>query len=195
MLKICSIKVLKLLVLITASFFVSAPRVALAQSPETTTVFIVRHAEKASSTERDPSLNPAGRARAEQLIHVLAEAEIEAIYSTPTKRTQETAEPLLSFLKRQMPQLNIKPYSSSNEVAEKVKREHTGQRLLIVSHSGAQGLAAIINELNGDPNACPIRDDYDYDNLCLVILDSSDDTEVINLHYGAPSSGFANLEI
>ena len=193
MLKTCTIKVLRFLVLIAASFFVSASEVALAQSPEVTTVFIVRHAEKASSTERDPSLNPAGRARAEQLIHVLAEAEIEAIYSTPTKRTQETAEPLLNFLKHQMPQLNIKPYSSSSEVAEKVKREHTGQRLLIVSHSGPQGVAAIIKELNGNPNACPISGDYD--NLCQVILDSSGETEVINLHYGAPSSGFANLEI
>ncbi len=193
MLKTCTIKVLRFLVLIAASFFVSASEVALAQSPEVTTVFIVRHAEKASSTERDPSLNPAGRARAEQLIHVLAEAEIEAIYSTPTKRTQETAEPLLNFLKHQMPQLNIKPYSSSSEVAEKVKREHTGQRLLIVSHSGPQGVAAIIKELNGNPNACPISGDYD--NLCQVILDSSGETDVINLHYGAPSSGFANLEI
>ncbi len=161
MLKICSIKVLKLLVLIAASFCVSNPGVALAQSSEVTTVFIVRHAEKASYTESDPSLNPAGRARAEQLIHVLAEAEIEAIYSTEYHRTQETAEPLLSFLKHQMPQLNIKPYSSSSEVAQKVQREHTGERLLIVGHSGPQGVAAIINELNGDPNACPISNDYD----------------------------------
>ncbi len=160
MLKTCTIKVLRFLVLIAASFFVSAPEVAFAQSPEVTTVFIVRHAEKASSTG-DPSLNPAGRARAEQLIHVLAEAEIEAIYSTEYHRTQETAEPLLSFLKHQMPQLNIKPYSSSSEVAQKVQREHTGERLLIVGHSGPQGVAAIINELNGDPNACPISNDYD----------------------------------
>lgn len=146
MLKICTIKLLRLLFLITASCFVSVPKVALAQLPETTTVFIVRHAEKASSTESDPSLNPAGRARAEQLIHVLAEAEIEAIYSTPTKRTQETAEPLLNFLKLQIPQLSIESYRSAREVAEKVQREHAGQRLLIVSHSGPYGVEAIINE-------------------------------------------------
>ncbi len=192
MLKISPIRVLRFLILISASFFFSASEIALAQSPEVTTVFIVRHAEKASPTG-NPSLNPAGRARAEQLVHVLAEANIEAIYSTEYRRTQETAEPLLSFLKHQMPQLNIKSYSSSSEVAEKVKREYSGQRLLIVSHSGSQGVEAIINELNGNPNACPISKDYD--NLCLVILSSSGETEVINLHYGAPSSGFANLEI
>lgn len=193
MLKIFTIKVLRFLILITTSFFFSNSEVTFAQSPEVTTVFIVRHAEKASYTEIDPNLNPAGRARAEKLIHVLAAAEIEAIYSTPTKRTQETAEPLLEFLKPQIPGLDIKLYSSSSEVADKVKRDHTGQRLLIISHSGM--LEEIINQLNGDREACPISDGYDYDNLCLVILSSSGETKVINLHYGAPSSDFANLEI
>ncbi len=189
MLKICIIKVLRVLFLITllASFFVTAPEIALAQSsPEVTTVFLVRHAERSQSpcTRSDPScefqcnvcLSSPGKARAEQLVHVLSEAKIEAIYSTPTHRTKETAEPLADFL-------GLEVISTSN-LAEKVE-EHTGQRLLIVSHSGPQGVEGIINELNGDPNACLIENDYD--NLCLVILDGSGETEVINLHYGAPS--------
>ncbi|MGK7896201.1 MAG: phosphoglycerate mutase family protein [Xenococcus sp. (in: cyanobacteria)] len=200
MLEIFTIKVLRALFLITllASFFITAPKIALAQSsPEVTTVFLVRHAERSESpcTRSDPScqfecnvcLSSPGKARAEQLVHVLSQAKIEAIYSTPTHRTKETAEPLLAFLKSQVPQLRIETYSSSREVAEKVKREHVGQRLLIVSHSGM--VEDIINQLNGNPNACPIGDDYD--NLCLVILDGSGETEVINLHYGTPSPGSA----
>lgn len=201
MLKIFPIKLLGVLVLITASFFLSVPGIALAQSPEVTTVFIVRHAEKSQDpcTRSDPScefqcdvcLSPEGKARAEQLVHVLSQAKINAIYSTNTHRTKETAEPLLDFLKPHIPQLDIESYRSAREVAEKVKREHSGQRLLIVSHSDM--VEDIIEQLNGNRNACPISNDYD--NLCLVIIDSSDETEVIELHYGEPSSSFANLEI
>lgn len=142
--------------------------------------YLVLVSDPSCEFECDECLSPAGRARAEQLVHVLAEAKINTIYSTPTHRTKETAEPLLDFLKPQVPQLSIELYRSSREVAEKVKREHAGQRLLIVSHSPMVG--KIIEQLNGDPNACPIGDDYD--NLCVVILNGSGETEVLNLHYG-----------
>ena len=203
MLKIFTIKVLRVLLLITllASFFITAPEIALAQSPEVTTVFLVRHAERSEfpCTRNDPSckfecnecLSSPGKARAEQLVHVLSEAKIEAIYSTPTHRTKETAEPLADFLGLEVTTLEIGPNVNDfpRKIAKKVK-EHIGQRLLIVSHSGGPlRVAAIINELNGDPNACPIGNDYD--NLCLVILDGSGESEVINLHYGVPSPGSA----
>ena len=60
MLKIFTIKVLRVLLLITwlASFFITAPEIALAQSsPEVTTVFLVRHAERSQSpcTRSDPT--------------------------------------------------------------------------------------------------------------------------------------------
>lgn len=55
------------------------------------TVVIVRHAEKASETERDPSLSDAGRARAAALDSVLADSRVVAILVTQYKRTAETA--------------------------------------------------------------------------------------------------------
>ena len=180
MLKIFTNNVLRVLFLITllASFFLTAPEIAFAQSPGLTTVFLVRHAEKSSPTG-DPSLSPAGKKRAEELVHVLSEANIEAIYSTEFKRTQETAKPLADFLG-----LNV---ITTNDLAQKVAN-HTGKRLLLVSHSGPFGVEGIINELNGNPRDCSI--DSDYDNLCLVIIDGSGATEVINLHYGDPSPNF-----
>jgi hypothetical protein len=129
-------------------------------------------------------LSPAGRARAEQLVHVLAEAKINAIYSTTTHRTIQTAQPLADFLK-----LQVLPYTNAQAVAEKVKRQHPGQGILIVSHSGM--VEDIIEQLNGYRTACPIGGDYD--NLCVVIRDDSGKTETINLHYGKPSPPSANL--
>lgn len=55
------------------------------------TVVVVRHAEKASETERDPSLSNAGRARAAALDSALADAHLVAILVTQYRRTVETA--------------------------------------------------------------------------------------------------------
>jgi broad specificity phosphatase PhoE len=61
------------------------------------TIFIVRHAEKADAT-KDPDLSEAGRARAEALAKTLRDANITAIYATEFKRTQQTAAPLAKIL-------------------------------------------------------------------------------------------------
>ncbi|MES2125433.1 MAG: histidine phosphatase family protein [Gemmatimonadota bacterium] len=67
-------------------------------SPSDTTrhpvVVIVRHAEKASETERDPTLSAAGRARAAALDSALASAHVVAILITQFRRTAETAAPV-----------------------------------------------------------------------------------------------------
>src|SRR5438045_946173 len=61
------------------------------------TVFIVRHAEKADAS-KDTDLSDAGRARAEALAKLLKDANITAIYTTEFKRTQQTAAPLAKDL-------------------------------------------------------------------------------------------------
>ena len=59
-----------------------------------TRVYIVRHAEKGTMPAGDPDLTEEGRARAQALAGSLRNKEIKAIYSTQTRRTQQTAEPL-----------------------------------------------------------------------------------------------------
>jgi 2,3-bisphosphoglycerate-dependent phosphoglycerate mutase len=54
-----------------------------------TTIFIVRHAEKADAT-KDTDLSEAGRGRAEALAKILRDTNINAIYTTEFKRTQES---------------------------------------------------------------------------------------------------------
>jgi len=55
-------------------------------------VFVVRHAEKEAQGE-DPPLSPAGRARAERLAMILADAPIAACIATEYRRCRETVEP------------------------------------------------------------------------------------------------------
>lgn len=59
------------------------------------TVYIVRHAEKASDTERDPVLSEAGRARAGAVETLFADGTPDLVVVSPLQRTRLTAEPTI----------------------------------------------------------------------------------------------------
>ena len=56
-------------------------------------VFIVRHAEKATTGGKDPDLTVEGHKRADALAQILKDSKITAVFVTEFKRTQETAAP------------------------------------------------------------------------------------------------------
>ena len=56
-------------------------------------VFIVRHAEKASTGGKDPDVSAEGQKRADALAQILKDSKITAVFVTEFKRTQETAAP------------------------------------------------------------------------------------------------------
>ena len=61
---------------------------------ETTTVILVRHAEKMPEPVDDPDLSAMGAYRAKALAGWLRDAGIEHIYVSQFKRTQQTAAPV-----------------------------------------------------------------------------------------------------
>ncbi|GAB3469338.1 hypothetical protein GCM10027321_38580 [Massilia terrae] len=67
-----------------------APAWALA---EPSAIYIVRHAEKGLES-KDPDLTATGRQRALNLATMLRKAGISHVFSTPTARTRQTAEPV-----------------------------------------------------------------------------------------------------
>ncbi len=99
-----------------------------------TTVYLVRHAEKQTQDKKnqDPSLNQLGKQRAEDLKTYLAEEKIGYIFTTPYKRNQETAAPLAKHL-----DLGIEFYEAHDTafLTKRVKQELVGKRILIVGHS------------------------------------------------------------
>lgn len=62
------------------------------RAPVTSTIILVRHAERPAGT--DPDLNAAGYARAESLATTLARTTVDGVLHTQFKRTQQTAAPL-----------------------------------------------------------------------------------------------------
>jgi broad specificity phosphatase PhoE len=141
------------------------PAAALAQS----TVFVVRHAERADAgmaavSGADPDLSEAGRARAEALKGMLKDARIARIYVTEFKRTRQTAEPLAKLLGLEPA---VVPSSDTAALADRVKS--APGNVLVVAHSNT--LPGILKALGVDETVTIA--DAEYDNLFLVTRGAS----------------------
>jgi probable phosphoglycerate mutase len=126
------------------------------------TIFVVRHAEKATTGGDDMDLSDAGRARAESLATLLKDAEISAIYTTEFKRTQQTAAPVAKALR-----IDPAVIPAKDTAALLTKLRGATGNVLIVGHGNtipelikALGIAAPINIAENE-----------YDNLFVVLLD------------------------
>ncbi len=128
-----------------------------------TTIYLVRHAEKAAQPANDPPLTADGQQRAKALVDSLAQADIKYIYSTNTIRTRTTAEPLAQKLG-----VPIQPYSPDTlwQVARHLTKLHGGNAL-VVGHSNT--LLPLLDQLPVTHQKKSIPDS-DYDNLFVLTM-------------------------
>jgi len=150
----------------------------------TTTVIFVRHAEKAAIPADDPGLSAAGKQRAAELARQLVDADVvagvDAIYATPFRRTEETAQPVATALG-----LPITSYEAANTetIIDEIVRTHKGKIILVVGHSNT------VPEMIGNMGASkkvPGIDENEYDNLYVVSIPWFGKTKTIRLRYGVP---------
>lgn len=160
--------------------FVSPLRVSAAQG--TTTIIVVRHAEKAAEPASDPLLNPAGTARAEVLADMLKDAGVQATLSTQFQRTRLTAAPLAAKLG--LTNEVIAAQLSPKATADSILAKHRGHTVLVVGHSNT--VPEIVAAL-GAPKPAAICDDG-YDNAFIVTVPASGAASVVRLHYGVKAS-------
>ena len=125
------------------------------------TLYLVRHAEKASTPVNDPPLTVAGQQRAQALLDTLRDKKIAFIYSTNTLRTRATAQPLAQAI-----DVPIKPYATDTlwEVARRLTKLRRGNAL-VVGHSNT--LLPLLDQLPVTHMKKTIPDS-DYDNLFVV---------------------------
>ena len=147
-----------------------------------TTVILVRHAEKELVGD-DPELTPTGTDRAMALAHVVGDANVSAVYSTPFARTRNTAVPLANVLGLDVTEVAV-GQSFATEMADIVRNEHAGETVVIVSHSNTT--PAIIGELGVLP--IPTIDDDEYDDLYVVTLTSTGQVSLLTLRYGSETN-------
>lgn len=153
------------------------------ESQATTTIIFVRHAEKAVQQGDDPSLSDAGRVRVAELTRQLVDADVvagvDAIYATPFKRTQETAQPLAQALG-----IPVTTYDASDTetVLDEILREHKGKIILVVGHSNT--LPELIANLGASKKVPEIAEN-EYDNIYIVSIPWFGKTKTIRLRFGA----------
>ncbi|HWS86467.1 MAG TPA: phosphoglycerate mutase family protein [Pyrinomonadaceae bacterium] len=166
------------------------PAPADAPGGRVTTVFLVRHAERAREPAQDPPLTDAGKARAEALARLLSGAGVKAVYTSQFARTKQTAEPLAKLLgvPASVVALSLKP-DKPREVSEQSIRElkskveaHAGEAVLVVGHTNS--VPDLIRELGGD--VVPTIEESKFDDLFVVTVYAPGRAKVVHLKYGAP---------
>ncbi|WP_229407884.1 SixA phosphatase family protein [Massilia puerhi] len=120
---------------------------------EPTAIYLVRHGEKAS-TGQDPALTAQGQLRAQNIATILHRSGIQAIFSTPTARTLQTAQPLAQQLG-----LTVEHYdpAAPKALVEKVKARDGA--VLVVGHSNT--LPELVRLFGGEPGADIADNEYD----------------------------------
>lgn len=138
------------------------------------TIFLVRHAEKAS-TAADAPLSPEGEKRAECLAAMLKDAGIKQVYVTDVTRTQQTAAPLAKALKIKP---TILPAKDPNALIKNLAYTGGGN-ILVVGHSDT--VPFVIARLQGGTVA-PIGEN-EYDRMFVMTVVEAAGMPVATVHY------------
>lgn len=97
---------------------------------DVSTFYLIRHTEKDLSVKSDPPLTETGHYRAQKWAEVFSMLSIDAIYSTDTIRTRDTAKPTA-----QAQRLELNLYSPKDFDYAAFIDEHKGQTVVVVGHS------------------------------------------------------------
>ena len=135
-------------------------------------VFIVRHAEKASTSDKDPDLSLQGQKHADSLAHILQDSQITSVVVTEFKRTQETAAPTA---KAAHVSPTMIPASDVGALIEKLRA--LNGNALVVGHGNT--IPDLLKAL-GIATPVSIPED-DYSEIFVVFL--GDPPQLLRLHY------------
>ena len=146
-----------------------------------TTVYLVRHAEKeiGRHDDPDPAISAVGQQRAKALATRLASAGIKAIVVTQFRRTEETAAPIASAI-GVTPEIVSAGRKGDADSAVAAVMRHRGEKVLIVGHS--KTLAGIIEALGG-PKLADLCENQ-YSTLYVMNLPPAGKPKLVTQHYG-----------
>lgn len=142
-----------------------------------TQIYILRHTEKEDDISENPPLSEAGKTRARYWKQVLANIDINQIYTTDLERNIQTAATLAE-------NYHVKPemyYPLSFDVVKFIN-EIKGQKVLIIGHSNT--IPDMVNRLIGG-SIYPPMSHTDYEKLFLITINANGDT----------SSSLLNIEM
>lgn len=163
----------------------------ISQPGTTTTIILVRHAERDEGL--DPPINAEGEVRADALADALEDNGVTAIFVPDQLRNRQTAEPLAERLGLEM---NLIPAvrlldtrTLADDFVTEVLADHAGGIVLWVGNTGPEvgeqsgNLQEIYARLGGTGSP-PIR----YQDLYIAVIDDQGGVHFIKTEYGGPSS-------
>lgn len=148
----------------------------------TTTLVLIRHAEKQIGSISDAPLSPPGEVRAARLAQMFGDAaklgRLQKIYVTDTRRTQQTAAGLAQRLAL-TPEV-VEGKVDAKAFARRLLRENRGGRALIVGHSNT--VPEIVAALTGETGVPAIGDD-EFDVMYVVTVPTIGRASVLQIKY------------
>lgn len=165
----------------------------VSQPGTTTTIIMVRHAERDAGY--DPPLNVEGMARAQKLSEVLGQNGVTAIYATDYERNRQTAAPLALRLGLSVALIAVTELTNTQALASNLATEflnkHAGGVVLLVGNVGSptfgtRGILEDMYRLFGGTGDAPNR----YQDMTVIVVPESGKgaPRIIRTTYGSPSS-------
>ncbi|HEX8920882.1 MAG TPA: phosphoglycerate mutase family protein [Pyrinomonadaceae bacterium] len=167
----------KVLLLLLAVGMISCNR----PQQSSTTVVLVRHAEKASDADDSP-LTEEGVRRSQALVRVVEDGGVSAIYSSQFRRNRETAKPLSDRLGIAVTELPVNlqnPGDYGKVLAKDILDKHSGQTVLVIGHGNT--IAATIEGLIG--RAASVGE-IQYRDLFIVTVPPTGAARLLKAQYG-----------
>lgn len=119
---------MKKMFLVAAITWLSCPALPLNAAPSE--IYLVRHAEKLKSVDKDPQLSPCGLAQAKAMARLIT-STLATIYHSGYQRTKQTAEQLMLV----HPSARITSYDAGDLPALVHQLQQQKNAVLIVGHS------------------------------------------------------------
>ena len=146
------------------------------QQAQTTTYYLIRHAEKdrTDATNQNPNLNEDGLKRADKWATYFKNIPLDAVYSTNYNRTQQTAKPTAADKN-----LIVLSYNPRELYSSDFQKETHGKTVLIVGHSNTT--PAFVNAILGEKKYEDMRDDDNGSLYIVTIINDSKSAEIIKV--------------
>jgi broad specificity phosphatase PhoE len=139
-------------------------------------IFLIRHAEQVHDVE-DPPLTEDGFDRAKTWATVFRDAGIKMIYTSKKMRTKQTGEIIAQELDIPLEQVSRRDIDG---LVNQVRKEHTDDLVLIVTHSKI--LPKLLKAF-APTGEYPVIRPNDYDNLFIVVPKGKAEPTVMRLRY------------
>ena len=146
--------------------FVLALLIVCKNYSQTTTIILLRHAEKDTTVQgstamtANPPLSKAGKERAARLVSILEKYKVDEIYSTDYTRTKETIAPFANKINKPIQLYDPKTISA---FTEQLRNEN--KTIVVIGHSNTT--PALVNLLIKE-NKFKTLDDNEYGTYWIV---------------------------